>query len=135
MPSTINIRLRDGRELVSTCFLVSSSDRGALIFTPSDRAIRNFIAKAQDDATKLFGDQPVILLPPQITRDEQAQPWLPPVRLIAEFSSTPMNEGFDYSSAVVIWYQQEAFPFIGDDVAGAFQMIDWENQAKNVSLW
>jgi hypothetical protein len=131
----IKTRLKDGRELSSTCFIVSSSDRGAMMFMPSDRATRNFIAKAHNDAKGLFGDQPVILVPPRIARDEKDQPWLPPVRLIAEFSSAPTDEAFDFSTAVVIWYQQEVFPFIGDDAVGDSELIDWEKQARNESLW
>jgi hypothetical protein len=134
MPMMIEARLKDGRELTATCVIVSSSDRGAMIFTPSDRATRNFIAKAQDDAKKIFGNKPVILVAPRITRDEQDQPWLPPVRLVAEFSSRPFDEKSCLSSAVVIWYQQEMFPFIGKDVIDDFAMIDWEKGAKNTTL-
>jgi hypothetical protein len=134
MPIMIETRLKDGRELTATCVIVSSSDRGAMIFTPSDRATRNFIAKAHDDAKKLFGNKPVILVPPRMTHDEQDQPWLPPVRVVAEFSSRPFDEKSCLSSAVVIWYQQEAFPFIGKDVIGDFELIDWEKGAKNTTL-
>jgi hypothetical protein len=128
-------RLKDGRELTATCAIVSSSDRGAMIFTPSDRATRNFIAKAHDDAKKLFGNKPVILVPPRMTRDDQDQPSLPPVRVVAEFSSRPFDEKSCLSSAVVIWYQQDAFPFIGQDVIGDFELIDWEKGAKNTTLF
>jgi hypothetical protein len=134
MPSFVKTRLKDGRELSATCFIFSSSDRGAMILTPSDRATRNFISKAHDDAKRLFGEHPIILIPPRITRDEKDQPWLPPVRLIAEFSSAPTDDAFCLSTAVVIWYQREAFPFIGDDVVGDFEVIDWEKDAKNVTL-
>jgi hypothetical protein len=135
MPMMIETRLKDGRELNATCVIVSSSDRGAKIFTPSDRATRNFIAKAHDDAKKLFGNKPVILVPPRITRDEQDRPWLPPVRLVAEFSSRPFDEKSCFSSAVVIWYQQEAFPFIGKDVICDFELNDWEEGAQNTTLF
>ena len=134
MPNFIKAWLKDGRELSSTCFIVSSSDRGAMLFMPSERATRNFIAKAHDDAKRLFKDQPIILVQPKISRDEKDQPWLPPVRLIAEFSSAPMSDAFDISTAVVIWYQQEIFPFIGDDVRGDFEEIDWQQHAKDESL-
>ena len=106
-----------------------------MLFTPSDRATRNFIAKAQDDAKKLFGDLPVIVVPPRIARDEKDRPWLPPVRLVAEFTSAAMDEAFNYSVAVVIWYQQDAFPFIGADVADDFQSVDWRMHAKDVTFW
>jgi hypothetical protein len=53
----IETRLKDGRGLTGTCVIVSSSDRGAMIFTPSERATRNFIAKVHDDAKKLIGKQ------------------------------------------------------------------------------
>jgi hypothetical protein len=66
MPMMIEMRLKDGRDLIATCVIVSSSDRGAMMFTPSDRATRNFVAKAHDDAKKLFGTKPVILVPPSI---------------------------------------------------------------------
>jgi hypothetical protein len=130
----IEARLKDGRELLATCVIVSSSDRGPMLFTPSDRATRNFIAKAHDDAKKLFGNKPVILVPPRITRDEQDRPWLPPVRLIAEFTSRPFEERTCYSTAVVIWYQQDVFPFIGKEGSDDFEMIVWEKGANNTTL-
>ncbi len=135
MPNLITAQLKDGRELSSTCFIVATSDRGAMIFTPSDRATCNFIAKAHDDARKLFPDCPLILVPPQISRDEKNQPWLPPVRLVAQFSSAPLNAAADFSNAVVIWYHQVPFPFVGDDVRGDFEMIDWQQYAKDASLF
>lgn len=131
----INTRLKDGRELTATCVIVSSSDRGALIFTPSERATRNFIAKAQEDAKKLFENVPIILVPPRIIHDEKMQPWLPPVRIVAEFSSRAFDEKSCLSAAVVIWYQQQAFPFIGADVIDDFELIDWEKGAKNKTLY
>jgi hypothetical protein len=134
MPMMIETRLKDGRELTATCVIVSSSDRGAMIFTPCDRATRNFIAMAHDDAKKLFGNKSVILVPPRIIHDEQDQSWLPPVRLVAEFSSRPFNEKSCLSSAVVIWYQQKPYPFIGSDVSDDFASIDWEKGAKNSTL-
>ena len=134
MSKMITTRLKDGRELVAYCVLVSSSDRGALMFMPSDRATRNFIAKAREDAKALFGNKPVILVAPRMTYDDKNQPWLPPVRLIAEFHSRPFDEQSHISSAVVIWYQHEATPFIGADIADDFGGIDWQKEAANESL-
>jgi hypothetical protein len=135
MNDSVKVRLNDGRELWSTCLIVSSSDRGATLFTPSDRATRNFIAIARDDAKRLFGDQPIILVPPRITPDQEGRPWLPRVRLVGEFSSAPTDEAFDLSTAVVIWYQQKTFPFVGDDVVDDFASIDWVSQARNERLF
>jgi hypothetical protein len=81
------------------------------------------------------GNKPIVLVPPRITRDEQDQPWLPPVRLVAEFASRPFDEASCLSSSVVIWYQQEVFPFIGKDVGDDFATIDWEKGAKNTTLF
>jgi hypothetical protein len=128
------VTLNNGRELSSSCFLVSSSDRGAMLFMPSERAIRNFMAKAREDARKLFGEEPVIIVPPRITRDEEDRPWLPPVRMVAEFTSAPMSDAFDYSTAVVIWFQQGEYPLIGDDVREDFVGMEWEKYARDVSL-
>ena len=134
MSSLITARVKGGREIWANCFIMSSSDRGALMFTPSDRATRNFIAKAHDDAKKLFGDYPVILVPPRITRDEEDRPWLPPVRFVAEFSSAPMSEIHCLSTAVIIWYQNEPLPFIGDDLASDFELVEWATHAKDESF-
>jgi hypothetical protein len=134
MSEDVRIRLKDGTELWSTCLIVSSSDRGATLFTPSERATRNFIAKARADAKRLFGEKPIILVPPRVTLDAQGQPWLPHVRFVGEFSSAATDEAFDLSTAVVIWYQQRTFPFIGDDVVDDFTSIDWKIHAENERL-
>ena len=75
MSIMIQKRSNDGRELFANYVIVSSSDRGAMMFTPSDRATRNFISKAQH------------------------------------------------------------FPFIAEDVADEFAMMDWEKGAKNMTLF
>jgi hypothetical protein len=134
MATIIQARLKNGRKISSSCCIISTGDRGPLLFMPSERANRNFFRVAREDATKLFGDRPSILLPPHITKDGDGNPWLPPVRLVAEFSSAPISDGFDFSTAVIIWYQQSSFPFVGDDVRCDFECIPWESDAVDRSL-
>ncbi len=100
-----------------------------MLYTPSERATRNFIRVAERDAQKLFGEKPAILVPPRISYDDEDRPHLPPIRLVGEFYSNPLHEDSDLSTAVVIWYQQSTYPFIEPEIAVEFAQIDWEANA------
>ena len=99
-----------------------------------DRTIRNFIRVAENEGRKFFGDQPVIVVPPEINRDDPDRPSLPPYRFIGEFSSSPLDDSNDWSTAIVVWYQNSPFPVIGDDALPAFRGIDWGVSAADKSL-
>lgn len=126
--------LRSGREIWTHCYIVSDSTRGALLYTPSERATRNFIRVAENEGRTLFGDHPVFLVPPRITNDREDRPCLPPVRFVGDFSSAQLNDANDLSSAIDIWYQESTFPIIGDDVRDAFVDIAWKNAAKDEKI-
>lgn len=124
----VEVNLDDGRRLSCGCYIVSFSDRGAIMFTPSERATRNFIRVAENEGRKLFGDLPVVLVPPNITVDGERQ-FLPRYRFVGEFTSTPIDDSKCYSTAIVIWYQEGPYPVIGEDVESKFRLIDWNSVA------
>lgn len=134
MAAIISTQLNNGRQISAGCCIVSTSERGTMLFTPSDRANRNFIRVAEVEAKTFFGDYPVIVIQPQTRTDNAGRPWLPPVRMIAEFTSEPIDDEYHYSTAVVIWYQEASTPFIGEDVHRDFGQIEWEKHARDCRL-
>lgn len=133
-PEHVEIVLDDGRQLRCSCYIVSSSDRGTLIYTPSDRATRNFIRVAENEGRKLFGNHPVIVIPPVLSRDDEGRPHLPRYRLVGEFTSDPMDRSMCWSKAIIVWYQSAPFPVIGDDVHMAFRSITWNALALDEAI-
>lgn len=130
----VEITLNDGRRISCICYIVSSSDRGALIYTPSDRATRNFIRVAENEGRKLFGDHPVIVVPPTITYDAEERPNLPPYRFVGEFTSAPFDDTKCWSTAIIVWYQNAPYPVIGKDVETAFRQIEWNTITKDENV-
>ena len=104
------------------------------MYTPSDRATRNFIKVAENEGRKLFGDHPVIVVPPAITYDAENRPHLPPCRFVGEFSSDPIDEKKCWSTAIVVWYQNTPYPIIGGDVETAFREIQWNASASDEEI-
>ncbi len=102
-----------------------------MIYTPSDRATRKFIKVAENEGRKLFGDHPVIVVPPTITYDAEERPHLPPYRFVGEFSSDPIDGTKCWSTAIVVWYQGPPYPVIGEDVERAFRRIEWNALASD----
>ena len=130
----IEIALETGRQLRCSCYIVSNSNRGAVMYTWCERTIRNFIRVAEREGRKFFGDHPVIVVPPNINRDDPDHPHLPLYRFIGEYTSDPIDETEHWSTAIVIWYQNAQFPVIGDDARAAFTGIDWDAVAADGTL-
>ena len=130
----VEISLTDGRLLSCDCYIVSSSTRGAVLYTPLDRATRNFIKVAEREGKQFFGERPVIVVPPILTNDEQQRPNLPPYRFIGEFISQPFKSKNCWSRAIVVWYQNSPYPIIGEDAEVDFRLIDWDAIAVDQSI-
>ena len=133
-PQRVEFTLDDGRQLSCSCYIVSFSDRGALTYSPSERANRNFIKVAEMEGRKLFGNHPTIVVPPNLTYDAEQGPHLPPYRFVGEFTSNPIDDKKCWSTAIVVWYQNAPFPVIGDDVAASFRSIEWESLAADQDI-
>jgi len=131
-PTTIV--LNSGRKIESCCYIVAPSNRGAFMYSWCERTIRRFIRVGEDEARKFFGEFPVILVPPVINRDNPDLPQLPMYRFISEFSSDSISNDMDYSTAIIMWYQNTQFPVIADEIQTTFAEIDWDGLAADQKL-
>jgi hypothetical protein len=122
----LEVTLASGRSISCWKCIVAYTYEGFMIRTPSEQVNEIMLRAARRDAERLFGDWPVHILHPERRPDGIDYP---PVRVIAEFTSSPMDKEMHLSSLVIAWFQSSHSPLVGDEVRDQLIAIDWESLA------
>lgn len=136
----MKLELHSGRVIAMTGIRQSLTYRGLLAGLPTRELNERHIKQELDEARKDVpeGHDPLLLQPtPTVTgkkvrgTDEQEER-LPRVTCIAAFDSGPLqrDESEPYSSAVLVWYQDE-FGLPNEVTIARIRAVDWEVIAWN----
>src|ERR1051326_2234820 len=85
----IDIEMAKNRRIWSSQYVVAETYRGWQIRTPSEDCNRHLIDVIRREAVQVFGELPVQIIDP-VRRPGSID--YPPIRIIAEFTSSPMQE-------------------------------------------
>lgn len=144
------LELNSGRGIRLASIRQSGTNDGVLCGSPrsdsefNDRRVRNAIESAAQEFTCEPGN--VAVLPPRLWRsienkrpgdpgpEEIAVDYLPPVKTLAVFESSPQDGAdADGSSLVVVWFQ-DAYGLPGEGhVMEQLRALDWERLATDWS--
>jgi len=139
-----DVSLASQRRVSAECVYIGSTYEGLLEGSPNDSVNASILAEIPKQMRRIFGDYPLSILDPRISRSEHELPFSPGKRRVvasmprftvaARFiSATPVKDG-DASMLTIVWFQDAAFPFLDTHVRPLFEQLDWDSVASDFYL-
>jgi hypothetical protein len=123
----IDVNQAGGRSLWCFKYVVAYTYEGYMVRTPSEECNEDMLEGIPHKVARYFGDGwPIHVVQPVRQPGEIDYP---PVRVIAFFTSLPMQREMHLSSLVMVWFQREQFPVPDDAGRAALEAVDWERLA------
>jgi hypothetical protein len=98
-----------------------------MVRTPSEDCNEDMLEGIQHKVDRHFGNGWPIHIVRPVRQPGEID--FPPVRVMAFFTSHPMQEEMHLSSLVLVWFQREQFPVPDEAGRAALKSVDWERLA------
>ena len=122
------VTLPDGRELTATRLHFAHRWDGYYAHPSGEEGRKLLLDSARREAVRQFGDDvPVHILGAEAEDLDS----VPQFRVIADFYSKPIGEGFHGSGLNIVWFQEEPFPCPNEAGFKLIEGVDWDSLAQD----
>ena len=123
----IDIRQSGGRSIWCWRYVVEYTYEGYMIRTPSEDCNEAMLDAIGHNADRYFGEGwPIHIVRPV---HQPGTIDYPPVRVVAFFTSLPIQQDMHLSSLVLVWFQREQSPIPDKAGRAALEAVNWEQLA------
>jgi hypothetical protein len=128
----IDIVLANGRRLWCRRYVIASTYEGFQIRTPSEHSNEAMLDGVRKEIPRYFGEGwPAHFILP-VRKPGHID--YPEFRITALFTSIPIDDKYDLSSLIFVWFQDEQFPVPDSSARVAFETIEWERTALDYEM-
>jgi hypothetical protein len=137
--SWFELTLNTGHRINAQSIHICNTYEGMLMGVPNDEVNSTILGEAPTHYRRVFGEQPVYVLPPAIERWEEPHPAdrsrqrvvaaMPCIEVAGLFVC--ISSKGQLSALIIVWHQDEAALSLSDAVRHRLVAIDWEAHAHD----